>query len=398
LAEGRPPRGLGLAAAALAACVLAPGLHAAPPAAAKKTELAPAFDVDAPTPHRIAISIDTAPARDLLGLMGGAPDAPATLKRLKGYRSVSLALKQEGLSPDDFFGRLVAHVAGTPDPLLETWARDGQRMKLLLDELQAGGTATAELGARRVASLLPTSPAVAVRLVIVPFFSTAGFAEVAAVPDGDALYLVADLPKLGGDPASLAQEREVVLSLMRAVLAQAWRALFDANFKKPPRWPDERAADFDALLSRTVSDGPATLFLFPDEFSPIGSLLEEPIERSFLRWNRVVEVVTDPKKKESDKRNAIGDPTKGDFWRRYGSIVGAAMTDTLLRRAGREKLLSALADGPRAFAGAYVAECAKDKKLPQLESAAKKALDKPPVPTPTPGFVPPPMPTASAGR
>jgi hypothetical protein len=234
--------------------------------------------------------------------------------------------------------------------------------------------------------------------VIVPFFSTAGFAEVAAVLDGDALYLVADLPKLGGDPASLAQENEVMVSLMRAVVAQAWRALFETTFKKPPRWPDEKTPDFDALLSRTVSDGPATLFLFPDEFSPIGSLLEEPIARSFLRWNRVVEVITDPKRKESDKRNAIGDPTKGDFWRRYGSIVGAAMTDTLLRRVGREKLIAALAEGPRAVANLYVAECAKDKKLPQLEAAAKKALERPPVPTATPGFVPPPMPTASAGR
>jgi hypothetical protein len=382
----------------LAGLLLARGAFAAPPPAPKKSDMAPAFDIDAPTPHRIAISIDTAPARDLLALLGGAPDAPATLKRLKGYRSVALALKQEGLSPDDFFGRLVGHVAGTPDPLLESWGHDAQRTKGLLDALQNGGTAIAALGARRVASLLPIDPPVAVRLVIVPFFSTAGFAEVAAVLDGDALYLVADLPKLGGDPASLAQENEVMVSLMRAVVAQAWRALFETTFKKPPRWPDEKTPDFDALLSRTVSDGPATLFLFPDEFSPIGSLLEEPIARSFLRWNRVVEVITDPKRKESDKRNAIGDPTKGDFWRRYGSIVGAAMTDTLLRRVGREKLIAALAEGPRAVANLYVAECAKDKKLPQLEAAAKKALERPPVPTATPGFVPPPMPTASAGR
>jgi hypothetical protein len=383
-----------LAAPALLAALLAPGfLDAAPPptksAAAKATEFAPAFDVDAPTPHRIAFSIDTSPARDVIALLSGAPDAPSTLKRLKAYRSVDLALKQEAMSPDDFFGRLVGHVAGTPDPLLETWSRASQRSLALLDVLAADAPEMGALGARRVASLLPTTTPVAARLVLVPFYSTAGFAEVVSVRDEDAVYLIADIPRLGGDPASPAAAREVMVSMLRAVFAQAWRALFDATFKKPPVWPDERTPDFDSLLSRTVSDGPATLFLFPDEFSPIGTLLEEPIARSFERWNRAVEVVTDPKKKEDEKRNAIAEPTKGEFWRRYASIVGAAMTDTLLRRVGREAFLAALAKGPRAVAALYVAECGKHAKLPPLAPAAKKALEKP-------AGAPTPAPTASA--
>jgi hypothetical protein len=362
-------------------------LAGAAPPAPKKTVLAPPYDIEAPTPHRVAISIDEAPARDLLALLAGAPDAPATLRRLKGYHAVDLALRQEGLSADDFFGRLVGSVAGAPDPLLETWVRGSQRSRALLDMLKAEGAPIAALGARRVASLLPETKPLAVRLLLVPFFSTAGFAEVVAVPDGDAVYLIADVPRLGGDPSSPAPEREVMLSMMRAVFAKAWKTLFETTFEKPPLWPDEKTSDFETLLSRTVSEGPATLFLFPDEFFPIGSLLEEPIGRAFMRWNRLAEILTDPKKKESEKRDALAEPSGTDFWRRSASIVGAAMTEVLLRRAGREAFLAALASGPRAVTSLYEKEALKDRKLPQLGPAAKKALDHGPSPTkaPAPG-------------
>ncbi|HKC25178.1 MAG TPA: hypothetical protein VKF32_10575 [Thermoanaerobaculia bacterium] len=373
-------------ALALLLCV-APLRPAAPaPPAPRKTDLAPPFDVEAPTPHRIAMSIDEAPARDLLALLTGAPDAPGTLRRLKGYRSVDLALSLEGLSPDDFFGRLVGSVAGTPDPLLETWARGSQRSRMLLDMLKADGSPIAALGARRVASLLPQAKPIAVRLVLVPFFSTAGFAEVAAAPDGDAIYLIADVPRLGGDPSSPASEREVMLSMLRAVFAKAWKTVFETSFQKPPLWPDERTPDFETLLSRTVSEGPATLFLFPDEFFPIGSLLEEPIGRAFLRWNRLAEILTDPKKKESERRDALAEPSGADFWRRSASIVGAAMTEVILRRDGREAFLQALASGPRAVVSLYEKEAQKDKRLPQLGAAAKKALDHGPISTPAPSI------------
>jgi hypothetical protein len=378
-----------LRSAAAALVLLAATAGAAPPATpgAKKTGLESPFDVDAPTPHRISAVVDPAPARDILALVTGGPEAPATLRRLKEYPSIRLAIAKEGLSPDDYFGRLVAAVAGTPDPLVETFERGSQKYRVFLDELAAEGPGLLETGARRVASILPPSPAVTARLVLVPFFSTAGFSEVLAVPQGDTVYLFGDVPKLVGDISSTTTAREVVLSMMRSALAQAWLTLFEANVKKPPAWPDEDALDFDGLLARTVSEGPATLFLFPDEFTPIGALLEEPIARSFARWNRAVEVLTDPKKKEPEKRDALADSTRGDFWRRYGSIVGAAMTDSLIRRVGREAYLHALAEGPRAVALLYLAET-KAGKLPAFGPAAKKALEHPaptPSPKPTPG-------------
>ncbi|HKC25895.1 MAG TPA: hypothetical protein VKF32_14200, partial [Thermoanaerobaculia bacterium] len=55
-------------AIALLLCVAPLRPAPAAPPAARKSDLAPPFDIEAPTPHRIAMSIDEAPARDLLAL------------------------------------------------------------------------------------------------------------------------------------------------------------------------------------------------------------------------------------------------------------------------------------------------------------------------------------------
>ena len=179
-----------------------------------------------------------------------------------------------------------------------------------------------------------------------PFLGVSGFAEVATVRDGDRLVLSADLPRLTGDLASAPMPREVVLKLLRAASAEGWRFLFDAHVRKAPAWPDERAADFDALLARTIAEGPPTLFLIPDDFFPIVPLLEEPIVRAYARWNRAADVLLEGKKKDSERQELFLNAGKGDFWSRYPAIVGVQMTDALLRLAGREKYLSALAGRP----------------------------------------------------
>jgi hypothetical protein len=162
-----------------------------------------------------------------------------------------------------------------------------------------------------------------------------------------------------------------MLSILRASCAEAWRTLF-AAFRKPPAWPETKEADLEALLTQTVVEGPPTLFLFPDEFAPINSLLEEPIGRSYVRWGRAAEILMDKKRKEDDRRRVLLDVTRGaDFWRRSAAIVGASMADALLRQVGREAYLKALADGPRAVAKLYGTEI---KKGPQLPSAVKKVL------------------------
>jgi len=373
LAETIRPRLLVLAA--LVASLAFRAFAASAPASAQVP--GPPFDLAASTPHRLSFTIDTAPARDVLALLAGAPDAPATLRRLKASANATAAIRAEGLSPDDFYGRLVATIAGTPDPLLGTFVAKSPYFSRVLDALETEGRPDADLEGRRIASLLPTSTPITATIVLVPFFGVSGFAEVAGARAGETLVLSADLPRLTGDLGSAPMPRELLLKMLRAAAAEAWRALFDAHVRRTPAWPDEQAFDFDTLLARTTAEGPTTLFLIPDDFFPIVPLLEEPIARAYARWNRAAEVLVDEKRKPSERQELFANAAKGDFWSRYPAIVGAQITDALLRFAGRERYLTALEAGPRAVISLYLG-VTKGKHLPELSKAAKKALESKP--------------------
>ena len=368
MAETRRFLRIVVAVAALPAGLLA---AQAPPAA---HQTGPPFDLAAPTPHRLSFTIDTAPARDVLALLGGAPDAPGTLRRLRASANATAAIRAEGLTPEDFYGRLVSTVAGTPDRLLSTFVAKIPYFARVLDVMETEGTSDAALEGRRIASLLPTKAPITATIVLVPFFEVSGFAEVAAVRDGDTLVLAADLPRLTGDLASAPMPREVLLKVLRAASAEGWRTLFDAHVRKAPAWPDEKAADLDTLLARTAAEGPPTLFLIPDDFFPIVPLLEEPIARAYARWNRAADVLVEGKKKDSERQELFANAGRGDFWNRYPAIVGAQITDALLFFAGREKYLAALAAGPRAIFSLYL-EVTKGKRLPAFSKSARKALE-----------------------
>src|SRR5512143_463322 len=369
-----PGRSLGLLVPALAAALAAGSLGADGVAPPVSRAAGLPFDLAAPTPHRLSFTIDTGPARDVLALLGGAPDAPASLRHLKASSNATAAIRAEGLSPEDFYGRLVSTIAGTPDPLLSTFIAKIPYFTRVLDAIETEGTPGAVLESRRIASLLPMGVPVTASFVVVPFFGVSGFAEVSTVRDGDRLVLSADLPRLTGDLASAPMPREVLLKLLRAASAEGWRFLFDAHVRRAPAWPDERASDFDTLLARTVAEGPPTLFLIPDDFFPIVPLLEEPIVRAYARWNRAADVLLEGKKKESERQDLFLNAGKGDFWSRYPAIVGVQMTDVLLRLAGREKYLAALQSGPRAVVSLYL-ETTKGKHMPEISKSARKALE-----------------------
>jgi hypothetical protein len=146
--------------------------------------------------------------------------------------------------------------------------------------------------------------------------------------------------------------------------------------RKAPGWPPAGAQtlDFDALLARTVAEGPGTLFLVPDEFFPLSPFLEEPIARSFSRWNTAADLLLEGKLKEDKRQDLFQNAGKGDFWQRYPAIVGAQMTDGVLRLAGRERFLEAFAAGPRAVAALYVS-ATKGKGYPDFTKLVKRALE-----------------------
>jgi len=359
-----------------AALVLAFALPAVARAAAgTRLPAGPPFDPAAKTPHRISLAFDTAPSRDILTLLSGGAGAPAALRRLRASSSVRAACRSENVSTEDFFGRLVAAASGTPDPLLASYKGRSAYFASVLDEIDKEGPGLGPTIAGRIAQLLPESPAVEARLVVVPFLGVAGYGEVTPVHDEGDLYFVAELPRLTGDVLAAPQPREALLKILRAAESEGWRNLFSGSFRKPPAWPALRdAADFDAFLALTVSEGPATVFLFADEFFPLDPFLGEPIERAFRRWNRAAELLLDPATKEKERREILAGATKGDFWSRTPAIVGAQMTDLLLRKAGREAFLRALGSGPRAVAVLY-ANTVKGSRHPDFSKIVRKALE-----------------------
>lgn len=361
----QPARALAFAAAA----GLAPSLAA-------QTFPGPPFDLAAKTPHEIAFTIDTKPARDVLTLLTGGPEPTAALRRLRASVHASAAIRAQNLSAEDYLGKLVLSVSGTPDPLFTSFTGRSTYFEKVLDEMERDGAAAAALEARRIASILPPGTPVAARIVLVPFFAISGFSEIVAVPGDGELVLAADLPRLVGNPATAPLPREILLKLLRGASADAWRALFEAHVRKAPAWPAEsdKALDFDALLARTVAEGPATLFFVPDEFFPLSPLLEEPIQRSFGRWNKAAETLLEGKLKDDKRHEMFQTAGKGDFWQRYPAVVGVQMTDGLLRLVGREKFLAALAAGPRAVASLYVS-ATKGKGYPELTKPVTKALE-----------------------
>lgn len=337
----------------------------------------PPIDVTRPVAHDVTMSVEVGPARDVLALLDATPEASAALRRLRASRPFSLALSRDGGNPEDVLGRLVSVAAGTPDPLLSGYARRSATFAKVLDALETDGTPGAMVEARRIAALLPPGPRVTRRLRVVPLFGLGGFDDVVAEPDGETLWLFADLPRLAPEGASDVVPREVVLSLLRSASAEAWKRLF-APFRTPPAWPAEDRVDFDAVLARTVADGTETLFLFPDEFFPLGGMFEEQIARSFERWNGAAETLLDPKAKPEARRDALlSVTTRGDFWNRHASIVGTKVVETLLLRAGAERTASALAAGPRAVATLYL-EVTRKTKEPAFGKAVRRALEAPP--------------------
>ena len=338
----------------------------------------PPVDVARPPVHDVTMSVDVGLARDVLALLTGSPEASAALKRLRGSRPFAVALSRAGGSPDDVLGRLVSVAAGTPDPLLSGYARRAATFTKLLDSLETDGTPAALLQARRIAALLPASPRVTARLRIVPLFALSGFDDVVAESDGETTWLFADLPRLAPEGPAEIVPGEVVLSLLRSAASESWKRLF-APFRAPPGWPGEKGPDFDTLLARTVNEGPATMFLFSDDFFPLGTMFEEPIGRSFEAWNDVAGRLLDPDTKEETRRRALASViSSGEFWNRHAAVVGVKMTETLLQRAGTAKFVETLAAGPRAVALLYL-EVTRKAKEPTLGKAARKALEaKPP--------------------
>ena len=370
MADARIP-----AAAALAAALLLPGV-AATAAPGAKLPPGPPFDPAAKIAHRISLTFDTAPARDILARLAGGAGAPAALRRLRASTAVRAACRSESVSTEDFFGRLVAAASGTPDPLLASYKGRTAYFLAVLDAMDGEGPTLDATVVARIAQLLPESPAVDARLVVLPFLGVAGYGEVTPVREEGALYFVAELPRLTGDVLAAPEPREAFLKILRAVESEGWRVLFNESFRKPPAWPATAGdgADFDAFLALTVSEGPATVYLFADEFFPLDPFLGEPIERAFRRWNRTAEMLLDPLAKEKARREIFAGATKGDFWARSPAIVGAQMTDLLLRQAGREAFLRALAAGPRAVAVLY-ANTVKGSKHPDFSKVVRKALE-----------------------
>ena len=205
--------------------------------------------------------------------------------------------------------------------------------------LETEGPPSAVLQGRRIASLLPTGTPVTATIVLVPFFGVSGFAEVAGTRDGETLVLSADLPRLTGDLGSAPMPREMLLKMVRAASAEAWRTLFDAHVRKAPAWPDERAADFDTLLARTVAEGPPTLFLIPDDFFPIVPLLEEPILRAYTRWNRAADVLLEGKRKDSERQDLFASRGEGRLLEPLPGDRGRADHGRAPALAAREKYL-----------------------------------------------------------
>jgi hypothetical protein len=334
----------------------------------------PPVDVSRPPVHDVTMSVEVGPARDVMTLLAGGPDAPAALRRLRTSRPFELAMSRAGGNPDDLLGRLVSVAAGTPDPLLSGYALRAKAFTRILDALEADGTRLAMIQARRIAGLLPASTPVTARLRVVPLFGLGSFADVVAESDGETTWLFVDLPGLVPDGTVDFIPRETVLSLLRTSAAESWKRLF-APFRVPPAWPEEEGAGFDVLLSRTVAEGPETMFLFADEFFPLGTMFEDPIKRSFDRWNAAAERLLDPKATEEGRRAALAAATgRGDFWSRHAAVVGAKWTETLLARAGNARYLEALAAGPRAVALLY-AEVTRKTKEPGFGRAARRALE-----------------------
>lgn len=334
----------------------------------------PPVDVSRPPAHDVTMGVDVGPARDVLALLAATPEAPAALRRLRVSRSFAVALSRGGRNPEDVLGRLVSVAAGAPDPILSGYGKRAAVFSAILDAVEVDGTQGAMIEARRISALLPASPRVAARLRVVPLFSLGGFDDVVAEEDGETTYLFVDLGRLAPPEGAEIVPREIVLSILRSAASESWKRLF-APVRVPPAWPAEKGPDFDALLSRTVVEGPPTLFLVPDEFFPVGTMFDEPIARSFERWNATAEALLDPKAKEETRREALARATTGsDFWGRHASVVGVKIAETILGRAGTAKYVEALAAGPRAVAALYL-EVTKKTKDPTFGKSARKALE-----------------------
>jgi len=325
------------------------------------------------TPHDLSMVVETTLARDLVTVLEGGTGAPEALRRLRASPTVGKALEAEKISSGQFFGRLVGTAAGTPDRVFTPLAASTDSLRTLLDAFDVDGKPAASVLGKRIALLLPPEPARRVRMTVVPFFGSSAFREIVPFRDVDDLWLFADLALALEGGAASTVKRETVLKSLRGAAAEGWRALFDAG-GRGKGWEEAKNPGFDALLRQTVLEGPPTLFLVPDDFFPLDVVLGEPITRAFDRWNRAVALLADPKRSDLDRAKVLAEGRRGEFWGRFPAVAGLQIVDALLRLAGREAFLSALAAGPREVASLYVATTKKER-LPQIGREARRELE-----------------------
>lgn len=334
----------------------------------------PPFDISSSTPHRIAMNLDTALARDFLTVVSGSPDAPGALRRLRASEPLEAGLELEKVPAEQFFGRLAASAAGSPDPLFAAIAANASLYGDWLSSFETQGPLLARATGLRIASLLPARPAVTAEIVILPVFGLARFKDMEAIPDGERLYFLVDLERLADTSKGSAVPREALLGVLRNGASSAWKILFDRGARGTPPWSAKAPEPLDAFLSRTVSDGTATLFLFADEFFPLSAFLEEPVARSFTAWNQIAEALLDEKRQSQGKKAANEAVRTDDFWKRHAAVVGAQMADAIIRTSGRGAFLDALAKGPGPVAALYITAC-KEKTYPPFSKPVRKHLE-----------------------
>jgi hypothetical protein len=349
----------GVLAAAVSAAAGCAGSGSPKAAAASPVGARAPYDAPAAGPHAIAITIDSAPAREILASLSRPRVDASDVKVLEAMPAVHIAIEDSGRPPDtferDFAAAFEEGAARASVFDFQSVRNARERWKTLLDGLASREADLSRLSVRRAAALLPAEPVVSATVDVAFTFGVSGLGDhlvgrTAAGRDVVVVDLARALGDSGGEPLD-----GNIARLSRLIAGEAFRQAWAKYRQASPGWrsADPSLGDVAPLLVATAEAGPVSLYSLDENFFPTYVWLKEPMRHAIDDFNRRADRFAEARDNLERRVELLAESRRPDFRGRVAGPAGAFMTDAIVEVSGIDALRSALARGPRAFFQAY---------------------------------------------
>lgn len=338
------------------------------------------YEMAAPSPHAIEISVDPRPAREILESLSRPRFESSDVKVLEDLPAVRMAIGDSGRSAEIFerdFASAFDASARTAVFDFHTIRDRRERWKALLEALESRRAEIARVAARRAAALIPPDRPVRLRVEASVSFGLAGLADHLVGSGFDRReILIIDLARTLGDSEGESLDGQLS-RVTRLIAGETYRQGWNLYRQSSPSWnhADPSLGEMDLLLRSVAESGPVWLFTIDENFFPLSVWLKEPMKRAIEDFNRRADRVAEAQGNLEARVEMTAEMRRPEFRRRLAGPAGAFLTDAVVQTLGLDAFQIAMAKGPRAFFEAYDRASQANRALIPLPKSVRERLN-----------------------